>query len=553
MEETRKPTYDELLVENAQLKQEIARQAERIVALETLVVELNAKIDTLTKMLFGKKSEKSKKSQKQEPPETESPVCNEPLVDEPKQRRKKNGGGGRNSFPSNIPRRNIHVSLSPDECCCPKCGKDFVPMGVEITEILNFIPMVLEVLRFIRQRMKAACACFGNKIIIAEPPVRTIDKGSVSTEFIAAVLVNKYCDHLPIHRQVGRLLKSAKVAIAESSVCRWRDQVADQLEPLVKRMKSEIKKSYCINTDASPAPVRLPEEKNRIATGNAYVYIGGDDAPYNVFDVQPNQSAKPIYEFLEGYSNCVQCDAHGNYDSLFAPKKPVPGRSPPQEVGCHAHCRRYFVNAQEDEPEWVKRFVIVYKELYKIEKEIKGETVEERYHCRQNDSVPLLDKLFDLCRECSDDTTILPKSRLGQACAYARSNEVALRRYCTDGRLAIDNNVSERTLREFVIGRKNWLFFGSPESARRSAMVMSVLSSARRQGLNEWDYLVDMLYRLSDLTSEGALSDLLPDRWQKSPVPPTEVAALVAARVQGNNGFACMESLKPLSAKNRKI
>ena len=548
MEETRKPTYEELLVEVA-----------RIPSLEAQIVELNAKIDTLTKMLFGKKSEKSKKNDEkdQASPESESPVNNESSVtqgspvDEPKRQRKKNGGGGRNSFPPGIPRRDIHVSLSPDECCCAHCGKAFVSMGVEITEILNYIPMVLEVLRFIRQRMKAACTCAGTQIVIAEPPIRTIDKGLVTTEFIAAMLVNKYCDHLPMHRQVGRLLKSAKVTIAESSICRWRDQVADALGRLYELMKSKIKESHCINTDASPAPIRLPKEKGRIVAGNTYVYIGGDDAPYNVFDVQPNQSAKPIYEFLKGFSNHVQCDAHGNYDALFAPKNPLPEQHPPpQELGCHAHCRRYFVKAQEDEPERVKRFVNLYKKLYKIEKEIKDEPIIERYCRRQNASVPILDKLFDLCRECADDATILPKSRLGQACAYALSNEAALRRFCTDGRFAIDNNVSERTLREFVVGRKNWLFFGSPAAARKSEIVMTVLSSARRHGLNEWEYLVDVLYRLSDLRAERSLSDLLPDRWEKSPLPPTEAAALIAAQTPGNTNSTSTESLKPLSAKN---
>jgi hypothetical protein len=252
---------------------------------------------------------------------------------------------------------------------------------------------------------------------------------------------------------------------------------------------------------------------------------------------------------LEGYSDNLQCDAHGNYDSLFAPKNPVSGRSPPKEVGCHAHCRRYFVKAQEDEPELVKQFLNLYKNLYKIEKEIKGNTIEERYRCRQGDSVLTLDKFFDLCRKCLDDATVLPKSRLGQACKYALGNEAALRRYCTDGRLAIDNNVSERTLREFVIGRKNWLFFGSPEAARRSAIVMSVLSSARRHGLNEWDYLVDVLYRLDDLPSEGSLSDLLPERWQKSPSPPTELAALIANRKQESIGCVSVESHRPVSAK----
>ena len=529
MEEVRKPTYDELLIENAQLKKRVAEQdviiaqlTKRIEEQDQQIADLKAQVEKLTKMLFGKKSEKSKKDKEKKTQQQSS---------ESKQPRTQNGGGGRKPFPPGIPRRDVHVALSPDECCCESCGKDFEPMGVEITEVLNYIPMVLEVIRFIRQRMKATCHCSKNKIIIAEPPIRTIDKGSVTTEFIAAVLVNKYCDHLPIHRQVGRLLKSAKVDIAESSVCRWRDQVADQLKGLVDLMKLRIKQSYCINTDASPAPVRLPDEKNRIATGNMYVYIGGEDCPYNVFDVQPNQTAAPIYEFLAGYFGVIQCDAHGNYNALFVPKKQDSKQPVPKESGCNAHCRRNFVEAENDEPEWVKQFLDLYKKLYKIESEIKEASRAERLRRRQSDSVPILDAFFDLCRKCKDDPLILPKSRLGQACSYALNNETALRLYCTDGRLNIDNNISERTLREFVIGRKNWLFFGSPESAKKSAIVMSVLSSARRHGLNEWEYLVDVLYRLSDWNPRvDSLASLLPDRWQKSPTPPTEAAALVGVR-----------------------
>src|SRR5215469_10194983 len=154
MEETRKPTYDELLVENAQLKEQVVDLTARcatIPSLEAQIAELKAQIDTLTKMLFGKKSEKSKESKEK----NQEPSSNEPNPsDEPKQPRKKNGGGGRKSFHPGIPRRDIHVSLDPDECRCGNCGRDFEPMGVEITEVLNFIPMVLEVLRFIRQRIR---------------------------------------------------------------------------------------------------------------------------------------------------------------------------------------------------------------------------------------------------------------------------------------------------------------------------------------------------------------------------------------------------------------
>jgi transposase/uncharacterized coiled-coil protein SlyX len=525
MEDTPKPTYDELLIENVQLKKRvaeqdviIAQQASRITALEQEVAELKAQIAKLTKMLFGKKSEKTKK---EKTPKSSS--------DEPKQKRDKNGGGGRKPFPSDIPRRDVHVPLLPGECRCALCGTQYEPMGVEISEVLTFIPMIAEVIRMIRQRMKPGCDCPGNKIIIAEMPIRNIDKGMVTTEFIAALLVAKYCDHNPIYRQVNRMLKSMKLDIAESSVCRWRDQVADQLEPLADLMTSEILESFCINTDASPAPCRLPKEGHRQVLGNMYVYIGGEDRPYNVFDFQPNQSAAPVHQFLVGYFGVIQADAHANYNAVFAPKNPAPDQPLPKECGCNAHCRRNFVDADKTEPQWVKRFLDIYKKLYKIEAQIKDEAMEIRYHRRQSDSVPILDTLFDLCRECLNDPTILPKSPLGQACSYALNHETALRFYCTDARLNIDNNISERTLRGFVLGRKNWLFFGSPEAGRKSAIIMTILSSARRHGLNEWEYLVDVLYRLSDWNSRlDPLENLLPDRWEKSPVPPTEAAAMAA-------------------------
>ena len=114
-------------------------------------------------------------------------------------RKRKRGGGGRKPFPPEIPRRDVHVDLAPDECYCDCCGREYVFMGVEVTEVLNIIPMICEVIRYIRHRYKRECHCRKPAIVIAEMPIRTIDKGSVTTEFIAAVLVNKYCDHLPVY------------------------------------------------------------------------------------------------------------------------------------------------------------------------------------------------------------------------------------------------------------------------------------------------------------------------------------------------------------------
>ncbi|GHT43362.1 hypothetical protein FACS189443_6990 [Planctomycetales bacterium] len=388
--EERKPTYEEL---------------------EALVKTLLLRIEKLEKMLFGKKSEKSKKNKAKEPQQTDS--SNEKNEANPKRTREKNGGGGRNSFPPNIPRRDIPIPLHPDECRCPKCGKDYESMGEETTEVLHYVPMVLTVLRFIRERKKAACDCDIQKVKIAEMPIRNLDKGSVTTELIAAVLVNKYCDHLPVHRQVERLFKTSGVKPSESSVCRWRDVIAEQLAPLADLMKERIKMSCCINTDATTAPCRLPKEQNRLVNGNQYVYIGNEDEPYNVFDFQINQSAKGMLAFLDGYCGFVQCDAHGNYDALFQPKMVDLTKPPPLEVGCHAHCRRKFTEAEKYEPDDSKRILNLYKKLYKIEAEVKDCPFDERVFRRQEESVPLLNELFNACREIQSAELFLPKSPLG--------------------------------------------------------------------------------------------------------------------------------------------
>jgi transposase len=386
MDTERKPTYDELQEEVASLKQPLVEK-------DRLIDDLKARVDKLTKMLFGQKSEKSKKKGCESDASTDR-LSEDTATSYVPKRNRKHGGGGRKGFPSEIPRRDVHVDLSLDEHYCDCCGREYVFMDIEITEVLNFIPMTCEVIRYIRSRYKRECDCRKHKIIIAEPPIRTIDKGSVTTEFIAAVLVNKYCDHLPIYRQVNRMFKNLKLDISESSVCRWRDVAGEMLEPLVDVAKQEILSGNCVNTDATPAPFRLSKENHRRVNGNLLVYVGDEEHPFNIFDFQENQSAKGIHEFLKGYSGDLQCDAHRNDDALFNPENSkrsnaqriieaegnrLHGRCPPIEVGCHVHCRRNFVEAEEDEPVHVTGFLKLYRKLYKIEKEIKDSSIDERY------------------------------------------------------------------------------------------------------------------------------------------------------------------------------
>ena len=505
--------------EKEKLLKIIAEQERTIAELRLIIEQQALEIKKLKEIIWGKKSEKSKKKPK---PDKAKP-------DEASSAKRKRGGGGRKGFPKNIRRKEIRIDLSDEEKHCAECGKEYEKMGVEISEMLHFIPAILIVLQIIRRRYVKTCACGKcREIALAEMPVRNIDKGAYSTEFIAAALVNKYCDHLPIHRQFRRLLKSSGVSVSESSFCRWRDTIAEQLTPLAKLMKEKVLRSYCINTDATTAKYRIPAEHHRLVNGNQYVYIGGVDAPYIVWDFQNNQSSKGIHIFLNGFDKFIQCDAHGNYDALFNPLVLDLKRPPPVEVGCHAHCRRKFKDIETQEPEIVEVLLSIWRNLYRIEKEIKYLSVSERLVRRQSESVPLLDQLFDSIRAIQGRNDFLPKSALGLAVAYALKNEAALRRYASDGRLSIDNNVSERTLRGYVIGRKNWLFSGSAQAAKYSSVILTLLSSASRHGLNEYEYLVDVLYRLSDLKSLGELEELLPDNWVKSTVPPTEFAKLVA-------------------------
>ena len=197
----------------------------------------------------------------------------------------------------------------------------------------------------------------------------------------------------------------------------------------------------------------------------------------------------------------MQCDAAPIYDDLFNPKDKV--KPHPIEVGCWAHTRRKFTDAQKTDVERAVQAVARIGMLYDVERDAKSLSHEKRRALRQEKSVPVLDALFAWCKnQFSLDPsrpTVLPKGPMGQAINYALGNEQALRRYCDDGRLAIDNNAAERALRGVAIGRKNWMFAGSPRGGRTASIIFSLLAGGKRHDLDPWKYLRDVLIRLADL------------------------------------------------------
>ena len=240
-------------------------------------------------------------------------------------------------------------------------------------------------------------------------------------------------------------------------------------------------------------------------------YNGDATRPYVLCDFLTHGKRDGPEAFLKQYHGYLQCDAHSVYDQIFAPVDAAPGQPLPVEVGCWAHGRRKFYDARERNKE---AFVVLdwIGNLYKLERKLKKATDDERCAMRRQYAVPVLNDIFAWCRQHHHQ--FLPKDPLNGAIQYALNHEAALRRYCDDGRLEIDNNAAERVLRMIAIGRKNWLFYGSERGGRTGAVLHSILASAKRNGLNELAYLGDVLDRLADLSGESELDNLLPDQWK---------------------------------------
>ncbi len=240
--------------------------------------------------------------------------------------------------------------------------------------------------------------------------------------------------------------------------------------------------------------------------------------------------------FLKGYDKYVVCDANTVNHGLFVAPSPAdrleeagrrPGCSvrtlplpivPATEVGCWSHCRSNFVDAKRYGHAEAPEMISMIRSLYGVERRSKKMSADERLALRTKESVPKLDAIFDWCRVRVTKYD-LPTCVMGKAIRYALNQESVLRVYCTDGRLPIDNNPAERILRLIAIGRKNWQFYGSANGGKTGAVLHSLLASAHRHGLNEYEYLLDVIDTLCDLPSQAAIGDLLPDRWQPSFCP----------------------------------
>lgn len=473
-----------------------------VAELRSTVEAQQHRIDDLTRRLYGRKSERAEG----DTPTTTGgpPPSPAALADRPDGRR----GHGRRPPPRHLPRERVECDLAEAEKVCPCCGKPRVRIGAETSGQLDYRPAALFVVE--RVRHTYACPSCSRTADPADEPVPTIttaplppqpiDKGLPGPGLLAHVVVSKFADHLPLHRQAGILARHG-VHVSRSTLGGWTAAAAERLKPLADRMADLVRQSRAIQTDDTPVPVLDPGSR-RTRTGHLWVYLGDDEHPYAVFDFTPTYSGEGPRAWLRDYAGYVQADALKQYDPLF--DRPPPR---PTEVGCFAHARRKFHDARATDPARAHEALARIRRLYEVEAEAKSLADADRLELRRTRSRPLLDALFGWLT--GERERVLPRSPIGAAIGYALGNRAALSRFTQAGFLQIDNNASERALRAVAVGRKNYLFAGSDAGGRAAAVPYSVVGTCRRLGIDPFAYLREVLARLPG-SAAGLVDALLP-------------------------------------------
>jgi transposase len=414
----------------------------------------------------------------------------------------------RRPLPAELPRREIRHEPASTVC---GCGCQMKRIGEDVAEKLDYEPGVFSVQRHVRG--KWACAkC--ERLVQAPVEPHVIDKGIPTAALLAQVLVAKYADHQPLHRQEGIYARSG-VELPRSTLAQWVGACGVQLQPLVDVLKAEMLAHRVLHADETPVPMLKPGAGK---THRAYLwtYCTGqfEDQRIVVYDFAESRAGKNAMEFLGEWRGALVCDDYSGYKALIA--------SGVTEAGCLAHARRKFHELWANHSSQIAEEALTYfGKLYEVEREARELSSQERCRMRQDKARPVADALLTwlmLHRQKVPDGSATAK-----AIDYSVNRWGALVRYLDDGALPADNNWAENRIRPVALGRNNWLFAGSLRAGKRAAAVMSLIQSAKLNGVDPWAYLTDVIARLPSLPA-SRIAELLPHRWRTT-VPQSGAAA----------------------------
>ena len=411
----------------------------------------------------------------------------------------------RQALPAELPRR--EVRHEPENTTC-SCGCALKRIGEDVAEKLDYAPGVFTVERHVRG--KWVCArC--ETLIQAPVPAHVIDKGIPTAGLLAHVLVSKYADHLPLYRQEG-IYGRAGLAIARSTLAQWVGSSGVALVPLVEAMRRDFMTRSVLHADETPVSMLKPGAgKTHRAYLWSYCTTQYDPISAVVFEFAESRAGKHARSFLghdedgsDPWRGSLVCDDYGGYKALFAQGV--------TEAGCLAHARRKFHELWANHKSTIAEQALkLYGKLYEVERDVQGLDVEERRRRRELEAKPVADTLHQWL--IAQRQRVPDGSATAKAIDYSLGRWGALTRYLGDGALPADNNRIENLIRPIALGRANWLFAGSLRAGQRAAAVMSLVHSAKLNGLEPHAYLKDVLERLPTQPA-SRIDELLPYHWQ---------------------------------------
>jgi transposase len=498
-----------------------------IIQLENTIKNLEQQVSNLTEMIllmrkqkFGSSSEKTPKAEVgvqlnlfNEAELEASPDAQEPVVKRDNRFYQRNPKTKREEILKNLPVEEIECDVHLDECICPTCRTKLDPIGREtVREELEYIPAQLKIIRYVRLAYGCSkCKQKGTPYIVkALTPTSLMNHSLASPTTVANVMYQKYVNSMPLYRQ-EKDWEQLGLALSRATMANWIIRCSqDWLAPVVNLLKKELLKRDIIHCDETP--VQVLKEPGKAPQTKSYMWLyrsGMDDgSPIVLYDYQPSRSGKNAADYLEGFNGYLHTDGYAGYEKV-------------EEVTrccCWAHMRRYFVEAIPDKkapdtPRSAAEIGMDYcNQLFEIEKTLADLPPDKRKEERLRLEKPALEAFW--CWLGS--LTPLKGSHLGKAVTYALNQKPYMENYLLDGRCSISNNVAENSIRPFVVGRKNWLFSDTPKGADASAVVYSIVETAKANNLNVYTYLNYLLLYMPDMDYKNypeVMEDMMP--WSK--------------------------------------
>lgn len=395
--------------------------------------------------------------------------------------------------------------LSAEQRRCPCCGVERKEIGADESWQIEYIPGRFERLHHVRK--KYACpGCEGvdenPQMEVAAKPEAAIEKGMAGPGLLAYIVTSKFSDYLPLYR-LEDIFERQGFEISRATQSIWCGDVADLVEPLYELMAERVRQSHVVATDDTIMPM-LSVGKTKSA--RMWVYVGDEAHAYNVFDFTLNRGRDGPKYFLRDYQQVLLADGYGGYDGVVAGNQIM-------RAGCWAHARRKVIDAEKVAPEIAGEAVELIGALFRVERQAKDLSVEQRLALRRAESAPVLAKLREKLLGWKEQ--LLPKHPMAEAINYALNQWAELNVFCSDGAVPMDNNVSEREMKRIVLNRKNSLFVGNSRGGRTAAILASLTSTCRRHEVDPQLqlYLTQLLMNLPQ-AKMSELSDWLPDQWK---------------------------------------